>query len=95
MQKKKGLVEDVRERNERHMRFSLTTVSLSLLVIGLTTRFVCAGVTPGDTITKEHADQVSDLVSPGNLLLVRQGMTMKIVPTGHLEWPPPYKIATE
>ena len=27
--------------------------------------------------------------------LVRQGMMMKIVPTAHLDWPPPYKEATE
>jgi len=53
-----------------------------------------AGVNPGDTITKDQADKVADLVSPGNLVLVKQGMTMKIVPTGRLEWPPPYKSAT-
>src|SRR5579863_10639211 len=54
-----------------------------------------AGVNPGDTITKDQADKVADLVSPGNLILVKQGMTMKIVPTSRLEWPPPYKSATE
>jgi Protein of unknown function (DUF1329) len=54
-----------------------------------------AGVSPGDTITKDQADKVADLISPGNLILVKQGMTMKIVPTERLEWPPPYKSATE
>src|SRR5258708_38141501 len=54
-----------------------------------------AGVSPGDTITKDQADKVADLVSPGNLLLVKQGMTMRIVPSERLEWPPPYKAATE
>jgi hypothetical protein len=54
-----------------------------------------AGVSPGDTVTKDQADKVADLVSPGNLILVKQGMTMKIVPTDRLEWPPPYKSATE
>jgi hypothetical protein len=54
-----------------------------------------AGVSPGDTITKDQADKVADLVSPGNLILVKQGMTMKIVPTDRLEWPPAYKSATE
>jgi Protein of unknown function (DUF1329) len=54
-----------------------------------------AAVKPGDTITKDQADKVADLVSPGNLILVKQGMTMKIVPTERLEWPPPYKAATE
>ena len=28
-------------------------------------------------------------------MLVKQGMTMKIVPTDRLDWPPPYKAATE
>ena len=52
-------------------------------------------VKPGDLITPDQASAVADLVSPGNLVLVRQGMRMKIVPTERLEWPPPYKSATE
>ena len=54
-----------------------------------------AQVKPGDVITRDNASQVEGLVSPGNFILVKQGMTMKIVPTGHLDWPPPYKAATE
>jgi len=54
-----------------------------------------ASVKPGDTITPENAALVADLVSPGNFYLVRQGMRMKIAPTERLEWPPPYKAATE
>jgi len=54
-----------------------------------------AQVKPGDVITPDNASKVEALVSPGNLVLVKQGMTMKIVPTGHLDWPPPYKAATE
>src|SRR5436309_909616 len=54
-----------------------------------------AGVKPGDLITPENAAQVADLVSPGNYVLVKQGMQMKIVPPQRLEWPPPYKTATE
>ena len=50
---------------------------------------------PGILITADQADKVVDLVSPGNFILVKQGMTMKIVPTDRLEWPPPYKSATE
>src|SRR5208282_502328 len=52
-------------------------------------------VKPGDLITPDNAAKVADLVSPGNLVLVKQGMQMKIVPTERLEWPPPYKTATE
>ena len=54
-----------------------------------------ASVKPGDQITPENAALVADLVSPGNYYLVRQGMRMNIVPTQRLEWPPPYKAATE
>jgi hypothetical protein len=54
-----------------------------------------AQVNPGVLITPENAPLVTDLVSPGNFILVRQGMRMKIVPTQRLEWPPPYKAATE
>ena len=36
-------------------------------------------VKPGDHITKENAARVADLVSPGNYVLVRQGMEMNIV----------------
>ena len=46
-------------------------------------------------ITPENAPLVTELVSPGNLILVRQGMRMKIVPTQRVEWPPPYKASTE
>ena len=52
-------------------------------------------VKPGDLITPENAAKVADLVSPGNFTLVKQGMQMKIVATQRVEWPPPYKSATE
>lgn len=74
---------------------------LTVAALALTTAFVStatpagAQVKPGDTITRDNASKVQALVSPGNFVLVEQGMTMKIVPTSHLEWPPPYKAATE
>jgi Protein of unknown function (DUF1329) len=71
----------------------------SLFVAGafflLSAGVVKAQVKPGDEITPENAAKVTDLVSPGNFVLVKQGMRMKIVPTERLEWPPPYKAATE
>jgi Protein of unknown function (DUF1329) len=73
----------------------------TVATFALTMAFVSAAtparaqVKPGDTITPDNASQVQELVSPGNYILVRQGMVMKIVPTGHLDWPPPYKAATE
>jgi hypothetical protein len=54
-----------------------------------------AGVKPGDFITPDNASQVKDLVSPGVYYKVQRGMTMKIVPTVRIDWPPPYKDATE
>ncbi len=73
---------------------------LRIVGIFLAAGLVCMGsanaeVKPGDVITKENAAKVVDLVSPGNYVLVRQGMQMKIVPTDKLEWPPPFKAATE
>ena len=77
------------------MKVKLEVVTLVALAVLSLASSLRAGVNPGDTITKDQADKVADLVSPGNLVLVKQGMTMKIVPTDRLEWPPPYKSATE
>src|SRR6204780_5940611 len=54
-----------------------------------------AGVKPGDFINPENAYNVRDLVSPGVFYRVQHGMTMKIGPTVRVDWPPPYKDATE
>src|ERR1700676_5592575 len=54
-----------------------------------------AQVKPGDQINPDQADKVKDLVSPGTLYKVRNGMSMKIVPTERMDWPPPFKEATE
>src|SRR6202035_5001108 len=70
-----------------------------LLMIAFAAMFPSAAragsVNPGDLITPDNASAVADLVSPGNYFLVKQGMRIKIAPTGRLEWPPPYKAATE
>src|SRR5215471_20927721 len=54
-----------------------------------------AQVKPGDFITPENATKIQDLVSPGQYQRIMHGMTMKIVPTERIEWPPPYKDANE
>ena len=54
-----------------------------------------AQVKPGDMITANNAQKVKDLISPGVYYKVRAGMTMKIVPSERVEWPPPYREATE
>src|SRR6202451_4604614 len=70
-------------------------VLTSLLTLAVPNLAQTASVKPGDVITPDNASLVSDLVSQGNFYLVKQGMRMKIVPTQRLEWPPPYKSATE
>ncbi len=56
---------------------------------------VQAQVKPGDFITMDNAAKVKNLVSPGVYWKVQHGMTMKIIPTQRIDWPPPYKDATE
>src|SRR5713101_5103930 len=54
-----------------------------------------AQVKPGDVITPENASKVKDLVAPGVYYKVERGMQMRIVPSQRVDWPPPYKDATE
>ena len=54
-----------------------------------------AEVKPGDLINPDNASKVQDLVSPGVYYKVVNGMSMKIVPSERVDWPPPYKDATE
>lgn len=54
-----------------------------------------AEVKPGDFITPDNAAKVKDIVSPGVYERVIHGMTMKIVSSERIDWPPPYKEATE
>ncbi len=76
-------------------RFS-TVVALAFAIAVVSTAVSArAQVKPGDVITPDNASQVVGLVSPGNFILVKQGMEMKVTPTTHLDWPPPYKDATE
>ena len=78
----------MKERN-----FAIFTV---VLVFALAAANVArAEVKPGDLITKDNASQVQDLLSPGNYVLVQQGMQLNIIPTSKLDWPPPFKSATE
>lgn len=66
---------------------------LALMVIA--SRPSYAEIKPGDVISAENASEIKDLVSPGVYYKVTRGMTMKIVPTQRIDWPPPYKEATE
>src|SRR5579885_1527850 len=68
-------------------------VVLSLLLIAPYS--ASAQVKPGDFITAATASKVKDLLSPGEYWRAENGMSMKIVPTERIDWPPPYKEATE
>ena len=52
-------------------------------------------IKPGTKITPANVDLVKDLVSPGVYWRAKNGMVMNIIPTGRIDWPPPYKEATE
>jgi hypothetical protein len=79
----------------------LSSLKTTLAVaVGLATMGTFAGssfaqVKPGDFITPDNASKVENLVGPGVYYKVQHGMTMKIVPTERVDWPPPYKDATE
>jgi hypothetical protein len=70
-------------------------VAMASLVLALAAGSARAQVKPGDVITPANATKVKALVSPGVYYKVVRGMTMKIIPTESVEWPPPYKEATE
>ena len=77
--------------------------ALGKILLGVETlMFLCviiasanATVKPGDVITPANAAQVKDLVSPGVFYAVTRGMHMDIVPSERIDWPPPYREATE
>jgi hypothetical protein len=71
------------------------TLTALLLVVGISSAPASAQVKPGDFITPDNAAKVKDLVSPGQYLRVLHGMTIQVTPTERIDWPPPYKDATE
>jgi uncharacterized protein DUF1329 len=70
------------------------TLAAALASLSLAPR-LCAQVKPGDKITAQNAAQVKNLVSPGTYAALTRGMEIDIVAPKRVEWPPPYKIATE
>src|SRR6266851_6892683 len=84
--------------SEEKMKYRIALVVTAFAIaitIALSSPARASSLKPGDLITPDNAALVADLVSPGNFILVKQGMRMNIVPTERLEWPPPYKTATE
>ena len=75
---------------------SKTLLTIAAAFVGLSLYSVAsAQVKPGDFIGPDNAAKVKDLLPPGAYTRVEHGMTMKIVPTERIEWPPPYTEATE
>jgi len=66
-----------------------------LLALLLPAGSATAQVKPGDLIGAQNASKVKDLLAPGVYYKVARGMQMKITPTERIDWPPPYKDATE
>jgi len=48
-----------------------------IVMVGLCLHHSAGSVKPGDMITPDNASAVTDLVSPGNFYLVKQGMRLK------------------
>src|SRR6202167_1267319 len=65
---------------------------MSVCMLAATAR---AGVKPGEVITPQNASEDKNLVSPGVYYMVTHGMQMDIVPSERVDWPPPFKDATE
>src|SRR5260370_14189802 len=84
-------------RRQKPLRSTSSTAvaTLVLLAIGASSSPGYAQVKPGDFSTPENAAKVKDIVGPGVYYKVERGMTMKIVPTERVNWPPPYQDATE
>ncbi len=74
-----------------------TLLSVGGLMLGLCLLAVTAGAAPkpGDVIAPSNAEQVKALVSPGVFYAVTHGMRMEIVAPERVDWPPPYREATE
>jgi hypothetical protein len=56
---------------------------------------VAAQVKPGDVISPENATKVKDITTQGVYYMVTKGMQLHITSTQRVDWPPPYKDATE
>jgi hypothetical protein len=81
-------------KDSAQLKCSVVLLAALLMLVGGAPR-ATAAVKPGDLITKDNATQVQDLVSPGNFTLVQRGMQIHVIATDKLDWPPPYKTASE
>jgi hypothetical protein len=87
-----GRIEQVRTNRKPQLPYAF---GITLLLLLACASSALAQVKPGDLITKDNAAKVQDLVSPGNYVLVQNGMQIHVIASDKLEWPPPYKTASE
>ncbi len=66
-----------------------------MVVALLSATAAVADVQPGDVITKNNLSKARDLIGPGVTWCVEHGMALNVVPTKKVEWPRPYRAATE
>src|SRR5574337_304686 len=85
----------MRARHLRQCSNPLSSFLLCMVVLLCAASLVRADVQPGDVITKANLDKIKDLVGPGIAWCVEHGMTMTIIPTKKVEWPRPYREATD
>ncbi len=79
----------------RHKPRWFLETATAMIVFATVAAPASAQVKVGDMIGAQNAARVKDLVSPGVYYKVERGMQLKIVPTQRIDWPPPYKDATE
>ncbi|HYB91007.1 MAG TPA: DUF1329 domain-containing protein [Candidatus Binataceae bacterium] len=72
-----------------------SVVAAMVFALAVSARPAFAQVKPGDFINWENAAKVKDLIPPGAYMRVQHGMTIKVEGTELLDWPAPYKDATE
>jgi Protein of unknown function (DUF1329) len=81
--------------NERIWEKALWAVGGCLASLMIATAAGAAPIKPGDQIGPQSAALVKPLVSPGVYWAITHGMRIQVVPTSQIEWPPPYREATE
>src|SRR5476649_2014865 len=85
--------EALKMKSDKPIPSILTAAALLMTTVATTS--LAAPVKPGDVIDKNNVAVAADVLSPGNFILVQQGMQIHVVPTDKLDWPPPYKTASE
>src|ERR1700688_3555310 len=52
-------------------------------------------IRPGEVITTTNLSTARTYLTPGSYVLVSRGVPIRIVSSSRLDWPPPYRVATE